>query len=176
MRARSVLIPCLLIMLATVVHADSGVVRASEIDGPWRLTVFSEPTPLRAGRVDLSVLVQGAEDDEPILDAVISLLLEHADEEVDSLLIEATREAATNRLLYSAEFELPEPGPWLVHASAMRGDDVARIAFGLDAGEPLPPILDLWVWLALPAIAIVLVAINQWLQRRHRIELRETVA
>ena len=105
------LITLLLVAIPLGVMADSGIVRASAIDGPWRLTVFSEPTPLRAGPVDLSVLVQQAQNDTPVLDATVSLMLEHPETEVSSILVEATREAASNRLLYSAKFELPTPGP-----------------------------------------------------------------
>ena len=131
-------IPLLLCLISTPARADSGVVRASAVDGPWRLTVFSEPTPLRAGFVDLSVLVQRTESDQPVLDATVSLMLEHPRADVSSILVEATRETASNRLLYSAEFELPEPGLWNVDAAAMRGDLVSRLAFQMTAGEPLP--------------------------------------
>lgn len=176
MGSKPFVIQCLLLVLTTGVHADSGVVRVSGIDGPWRLTVFSEPTPFRAGLVDLSVLVQDANTDEAILDATVSMMLEHGEGKADSLLVEATREAATNRLLYSAKFQLPEPGPWHVAASAMGDNQVAQVSFQLEAGQPIPPILDMWPWFALPVIAILLIAMNQWLQRRKRRGQQERAA
>lgn len=176
MRKDRLLIPCLLLAGSTWAIPDSGVVRVSRIDGPWRLTVFSEPTPLRAGLVDLSVLVQRPEDDEPVLDATVSLMLEPADGLASSMLVEATREAATNRLLYSAKFELPEPGAWNIEVAAMHGKAISRVSFQVDAAEAIPPILDMWIWFAIPGAAILLVVLNQWLQRRGKPSRRRTAA
>lgn len=147
--------------------ADSGIVRLSTIDGPYRITVFSEPTPLRAGLIDLSVMVQNGDDETPILDATVSMLLEHEETSVSSILVEATREAATNQLLYSAKLELPEAGQWSVETSVMIKGQVSRATFDFDAAAPLPPILDMWAWFLLPAMALLLMAMNQWLQRRQ---------
>src|SRR5262249_156491 len=41
-------------------RADGGTVRLSQRAGGYQVTVFTEPTPLRAGPVDVSVLVQDA--------------------------------------------------------------------------------------------------------------------
>lgn len=176
MRKDRLLIPCLLLASSSWAMPDSGVVRVSSVDGPWRMTVFSEPTPLRAGFVDLSVLIQQAEDDEPVLDATVSLMLEHSDGVADSMLVEATHEAATNRLLYSAKFELPEPGDWSIEAAALRGDQISRVHFQVTAAEAIPPILDMWIWFLLPGIAMILIVLNQWLQRRNAGWRRKAVA
>lgn len=170
------------LMLAAVLlspsltNADSGIVRISTIDGPYRITVFSEPTPLRVGLIDLSVMVQETTSETPVLDATISMLLEHEDDSVSSMLVEATREAATNQLLYSAKLELPEPGKWSVETSVMNDGVVSRAQFNFDAAPPLPPILDMWPWFILPMVALLLMAMNQWLQRskpQARLETHE---
>ncbi len=44
----------------SAVFGDGGAVRFSGQQGDWRITVFTSPTPLRAGPVDVSVLVQDA--------------------------------------------------------------------------------------------------------------------
>jgi hypothetical protein len=44
-----------------------GEVRLMEKAGPFVITVFSDPTPLRVGPVDLSVLVQDRDSGRPIL-------------------------------------------------------------------------------------------------------------
>jgi hypothetical protein len=41
-------------------RADGGALRASRQCGDYRVSVFTSPTPLRAGPVDVSVLVQDA--------------------------------------------------------------------------------------------------------------------
>ncbi len=166
MQTNRLLIFILMLTLCRVICGDSGIVRISEVDGPWRLTVFTEPTPLREGLVDFSVLIQTESDDAPILDATVSLALEHVDGESDSILVEATREAATNQLLYSAKFELPASGLWEIETAALQDEQISRVRFQFEAAEKLPPILDMWFWFILPVIAIGLITINQWLQRR----------
>ncbi|MCH2153531.1 MAG: hypothetical protein MK089_09355 [Phycisphaerales bacterium] len=163
--------PLFLLILLTafnsIARADSGVVRASAIDGSWRITAFSEPTPLRVGLADLTVLVQNAEDDEPILNATVSLLLKHENPDRPSILIEATHENATNQMLYSSLIDLPASGQWSVEVAVMRGEELGRLSFVAQVAEPLPMVYELWFWFILPILAIVLIIINQWLQRRH---------
>ncbi len=164
---RLLLLPwCLLLCcMVTSASGDSGVVRASSIAGPWKLTLFSSPTPFRAGPVDLSILVQDPETDEAILDATVNLMLQHGDAEVDTILVTATRADATNRLLYAALFDLPEPGSWQVDLHVEHDGQFARLQVTLAADPPLPPILGFWTWLSFPAIVIILFICNQWLSR-----------
>ena len=154
------------ISIPSTVSADSGVVRASVIDGPWRITAFSEPTPLRVGLADLTVLVQNTDDDEPVLGATVSLMLQHENPEIPSILTEATHETATNQMLYSSLIDLPASGEWSIEAAVMHGEQVGRLAFVAQVAEPLPMIYELWFWFLLPVLAILLIIINQWLQRR----------
>ena len=62
---------CLLLVSSFFLHpssflrADGGTIRLSEQKGNYRITVFTAPTPLRAGPVDISVLVQEAATGEP---------------------------------------------------------------------------------------------------------------
>ena len=157
----------LFMAINSTVRADSGVVRASVIDGSWKITAFSEPTPLRVGLADLTVLVQNAEDDEPVLGATVSLLLKHEDSTMPSILTEATHETATNQMLYSSLIDLPAAGRWSIEVAVMQGQQTGRLAFEAEVAEALPMIYELWFWFMLPALAIVLIILNQWLQRRH---------
>ena len=69
-----------------------------------------------------------------MLDATVSLMLEHAEGLADSMLVEATREAATNQLLYSGKFDLPASGMWNIEAAALRGTNSP-----VYASKPKPP-------------------------------------
>src|SRR5262245_15441275 len=53
-----------------------GEVRLTEKAGPFVITVFSDPTPLRVGPVDLSVMVQDGDSGRPILDAEVTVRLQ----------------------------------------------------------------------------------------------------
>jgi len=57
---------CLLLLSSLILHpsslllADGGTVRLSQQQGNYQIAVLTTPTPLRAGPIDISVLVQKA--------------------------------------------------------------------------------------------------------------------
>jgi hypothetical protein len=125
------------------------------------------PTPFRAGPVDVSVLVLDAATGEFVPEARVTVRLT-ARKTGDVLEIPATAEAATNRLLRAAVFELPEPGWWDVEVAVAGPHGPARIRFGMEADEPPPPWMELWPWFAWPAVAVALFGLHQGLVRRWR--------
>ena len=60
-------------LLAAPARGDGGTVRISERAGPYRVTVFTSPSPLRAGPVDVSVLVQDGETGELATDVRVTV-------------------------------------------------------------------------------------------------------
>ncbi|HEV3259998.1 MAG TPA: hypothetical protein VG013_24230, partial [Gemmataceae bacterium] len=58
--AASLFFVSLLSLLPSMAMADGGAIRLSEQKGDYQITVFTAPTPLRAGPVDVSVLIQNA--------------------------------------------------------------------------------------------------------------------
>src|SRR5207244_1994724 len=107
---RLALINSLLLAPSSLLRADGGAVRLSQRAGGYQIAVFTSPTPLRAGPVDVSVLVQDAATGECVPDARVTVRLTAADGRAVEL--PATTEAATNKLFRAAEFQLPEPGRW----------------------------------------------------------------
>ena len=109
-----------LVLLAAPLLANGGTVRISSRPvGPYLVTVYSSPTPLRTGEVDVSVLVQDSA--EQVLDVPIRVearpvsLVEGAGEpasSVSSIAMEATRAQATNKLFKAAKFQVNAPGAW----------------------------------------------------------------
>ena len=150
-------------MLTGIAHGDGGIVRVSQQNGPWIVTVFSSPTPFRVGPVDLSVLVQDADTRQAVFDVDVNLMLRH--DTADVILVEATREAATNQLLSAALFDLPASGEWNVDVSITSTQDNAQLQFMLEADPPLPKVLELWPWLSIPLLAAMLFILHQWLVR-----------
>src|SRR5215472_1415481 len=65
----------------TRLHADGGVVCLHATSGPFRVTVFTVPAALRAGPVDLSVLVEDSASNAIMLDAAVDLQLRAEHEE-----------------------------------------------------------------------------------------------
>jgi hypothetical protein len=148
-------------MLANQALADGGTVRAHEPAGPFVVTVFTSPTPFRAGPVDVSVMVQDA-DGGPVLDATVTVQLVDA---TGTLNVEARRSGNKNRLLYEALTTLPRAGSWQLTVHVERGADVGQVACQVEAAEALPDLLRSWPHLLFPPLAIVAYLLHRWRRR-----------
>jgi len=153
-----------LLTLCTPAHADGGLVVLHQETGPFIVTVFTAPNPLRAGPVDISVLVQNPANDQPVLDG--DVLVRLRSEGGMTLKAQATREMAQNKLLYSALMTLPEAGRWEMAVTIKQGDQAASILGQVSAAAPRPFLLSYWRSLSLPPIFVGLFVLNQWLKRR----------
>jgi hypothetical protein len=158
--------PCHLVTLSPCqARADGGTVRLSEQQGKYRITVFTAPTVLRAGPVDISVLVQDADTGEPASGVQVTIRAEWRGSPDVTLRHRATTEAATNKLYYAATFDLPEPGWYSVEVSIDGPLGGAEVHFEMEAAEPPPPWLAMLPWVGWPALAILLFSIHQRLVR-----------
>lgn len=151
----------------TIASADGGKVVFMEQQDGARLTVFISPTPLRAGPIDVSTLLQDAETGEPIPDSQVTVKLDRAEGQ-RPILARATKDAATNKLLQAALVELPEPGAWDVEidCSGKRGSIHAR--FTVIAAPRSPSWLNVWPWFSWPAGAVLVFSVHRRLVRRRQ--------
>ncbi|MFT3882163.1 MAG: hypothetical protein QM703_21240 [Gemmatales bacterium] len=150
----------------SAIHADGGTVRLRERAGLYQVTVFTSPTPLRAGAVDFSVLLQNAGTGESVTNAKVMVRLT---ERSSRRVLEqwATSGAATNKLYQAASFILPEPGWWDVEVLI----DGLKVHFAVQADQALPRWQELWYWYCWPVLAVVLFGVHQMLiRRRHGAE------
>jgi len=141
---------------ANEVHADGGTIRLRETRGPIQITVFTAPTPFRAGDVDVSVLVQDLQANPLAQDAHITIIAQPRVVPSVPLRIPATRAAATNKLLQSAKFPLREPGWWRLDVVLETGDSVEHFEFDVEALPALPRWITFWPWFSWPAAVIAL--------------------
>jgi hypothetical protein len=151
-------------------RADGGSVLLSEKKSGYQVTVFTAPTPFRAGPVDVSVLVQDASTGQPLARSQVTILMAKPGRPATEY--PATAEAATNKLLVAAKFELPEPGRWKmkVQVDGLHGRVV--IDREVEAGSRLPQWPALWPWISWPALAIALFGVHQVLERRASQKVR----
>jgi cytochrome c oxidase assembly factor CtaG len=145
-----------------------GVVRLTEKIGAFVITVFTEPTPLRAGPVEITVLVQDRDSQRPVLDVEVTVLVLERESDGPPTRIEATRQNATNKLMYAAPVHLPAAGPWELQVTVRQGAVMADVAFEVTAHPPRPLLLSSWPYLALIPLAIGLFGLRQWISRRRR--------
>jgi hypothetical protein len=146
--------------------ADGGSMRLFGKKGGYQITVFTAPTPFRAGAVDISALVQDASTGDPMTAVRVTVRMIKS----GRLALEypATSEAATNKLFRSAQFELPEPGRWEMQVQVEGLYGLAVIGGEVEAAEPLPRWHELWLWIGWPAVVIALFGIHLALERQKR--------
>jgi hypothetical protein len=159
-------------------YADGGAIIARQVIDDLELTVFASPSPLRAGPVDVSVLVQ--KSGESILDATVYLswrslsasspewlppccTMEAAAESIPAL-----RAHSNNRLLYSAIIPMGTVGPSELVIRVFASEKEVLLSCGLAVERPLPPALAFWPWLAFPPIAIAGFALHQSLLKSRQ--------
>jgi hypothetical protein len=189
------LVLMLALMLAPcVARGDGGIIQLRETRGPFSVTVFVSPEAVSDGPTDVSVLVQSQKNGDVVLDADVSLSLiplegvalnesdpfcgpygavfQPSNVAPHSLTVRATREQASNKLLYAARLRFDGPGNWPLQVIVSRGSDSARFDCPLPIGAISPKLRGLWPWLAFPPIAISVFALNQKL-RKQSLEQRK---
>jgi hypothetical protein len=158
------LLPAIVGVANLEAHADGGVVQFEKAAGPFVITVFTTPSPLRAGPIDISLMIQSREDQQPLLDC--QALVQLRKEGAMSICSEVTHEAARNKLFYGAQVMVPEPGPWKLEVAIKQGDVSINVAGEIIVAPSNPVLLVYWRSLTLPPLFISLFAVNQWLKRR----------
>jgi putative membrane protein len=118
------------------IDTDGSVVRMLGVSGPFRITVFTEPGLVSAGRTDISVLVQDQSSGETILDATVDLVAQSGDGSKTET-VRATHQQSTNRLLGAATVSLLSPGPWVLYVQVRRGTDLGVLSDWLAVTLPI---------------------------------------
>jgi hypothetical protein len=154
----------MLLLVPIVARADGGVVRVRQASGPFLISVFTASDPLRAGPIDVSVLVQDVGSGDPVLDATVGLALQPHDSASAPLLARATHERATNKLLQAAIVTIPAAGRWALRVDVRRGQDEATVTTGLQVAPPAPRLAAIWPYLLVPPLAIAVFALHQALR------------
>jgi hypothetical protein len=163
------------LLAAATCHADGGAIIARQTVNGLDLTVFASPVPLRAGPVDVSVLVQRGE--KPILDAAVEVAWRASSSssagwlppcctmESDAEGIPALRAHSNNRFLYSAIVPMKSAGPSELEIRVSQGGQKASLLCEVEVRPPLPPALAFWPWLLFPPAAIAGFALHQRLTK-----------
>jgi 5-hydroxyisourate hydrolase-like protein (transthyretin family) len=165
MRFVSLTVSVALAIGPSAIKADGGTVRCSERRGDRLVTVFTSPTPLIAGSVDVSVLLLDANTGTPLTGIPVTVEAASGDSR-RRITREATNETATNKMMRAAEFELPS-GKWRLEVFV---DDSAKrspIGFDVDVAEPMAPWLETGFWIGWPCAAIGLFVVHQMLAHRR---------
>jgi hypothetical protein len=176
MKARPLVITLATIWLAfdsSPALGDGGTLRFSGRRGDRVITVFTAPAPLRAGAIDLSVLVQDAETGKPITHVPVSVQAQLIGQSETAIRAVATNEAATNKLMSAATLELLRPGRWRFDLSVQGLATATPITFDAEIADAQPPWLDISLWIAWPLLPIGLFVLHRLRLRRRPREASE---
>ena len=142
--------------------------RLCERSGPYQVAVFTSPTPLRAGPVAFSVLLRDAATRTVLSDARIVFRIMPPGAAGPAVTHLATTEAATNKLLKAAQFELDSPGRWQMEVLVDGPSGPAHVAFPAEVSAAMPHCLDMAPWILLPVVPILLFGVREGLRGRIR--------
>ena len=105
---------------------DEATVRLARTSGPFRVSIFAPADPVESGPLDVSVLVQDAHSEEPILDADVNIAVQPSGGE--TTLTHATHRQSVNKLLASATAQLAPSVAWKLDVLVRRGSQEATLS------------------------------------------------
>ena len=155
-----------LTLLPRLLLADGGALIMRVQDHGLTISAFASPVPLRVGLTDISILIQNAADQNPILDGEITLHL--VDPRKSEITIRATHAQATNKLLYAANVNLPIGGNWKLRVNYQKGREHATAATAFAVLPAAPALVTYWPYFALVPAGLGLFALNQWLKAQRQ--------
>ena len=104
--------------------------------GPFAVAVFAPSGNLAAGPSPFSVLVQDRNTQEVLLDSTVDLTAHpSADPQGQPSTARASYEDSDNKLLQTAELDLPAAGDWTMAVAVHRDSQVRRILLADFCGE-----------------------------------------
>ncbi len=174
---RAILLLLLLGLTATHCWADGGVILSRQTINGLDVTVFASPAPLRAGPVDVSVLVQEVGKTDPLLDATVEVVWNANPDAPTEWMppccsmglgerMPAVRGHSQNKTLYSAIVPIKSAGPSQLAIRVQRGNTSSPLFCEIKVQPPRPPVLAYWPFLAFPPVLIVGFTLHQRLSRR----------
>jgi len=167
---RKLLAVTFLLAVPALLRADGGVVIGQIDRDGLRVTVFAAPVPIRAGPLDVTLLVQEIPSNQPVPDAVVICSVQKVGPPspspvrlpawcsaiVPGARIPATSAHSRNKLLFGAYLPITEPGRWELTVHLARGPVSFSAALPLDVSAPQPPLSTWWPLIALVPAAILL--------------------
>jgi hypothetical protein len=156
-----------LAMWAMAAYGDGGTMLLHQDAGPFTITLFAAPQPLRVGTADLSVMVQDRSSEEVLLDPSVDLTVAAG---ASRETVRLAREQAANRLLQAANVHFSKAGKWRVTLLVRRGNDTARLSTECTVEPDRSRAMLVWFYVLLPAGIILLFVLHQWLKLRSEVK------
>ena len=169
-RLRHILLLACLLAPVRGLLADTGQLREVVRANGLNVVVFTAPTPLRAGEVEVVTLVTEEQGGRPVVAYELDVEVRSPDwpAEDPGLLSSGMPDPGT-RYAHKAVVVLPEPGSWrLVVEVRVPGFEAVEVPVEVVAGRPHPLWWQLLPWMLLPEPCVGLVVARDGLLRRSR--------
>jgi hypothetical protein len=127
---------------------------------------MTDPTPLRAGQIDVSVMTQGPRG-QIEHNGRVTVCLRSLDERHSVIRAEATSSAATNKLLRMARIDVPQPGPWELTVTWAKNAQPIVAQTKVNIAEKPTGWHNITGWIAAPFVLIGLYAVGEILAARQ---------
>jgi hypothetical protein len=151
-------------------RGDGGTLRYSTRTRGLDIEVFTDPTPVKTGTVDVSVYVKpfpaGETRPMPVFQVCAYPVAAPALRQCEP----ATSEVATNKLFRAAQLQLTQPGLWQVDVTIESADGNFRAGFQLPVEAGYPDWATYAKWIGLPVVAVVIFAAHRRLVLRRQRE------
>jgi hypothetical protein len=174
-----------LFALSRTAWADGGAIQFQGDSGPFHVTIFTQPPILRAGLVDLTLLLQDRSNLNPLLDAKVTFDLTAQDSNNpqktewmppacamtktgDLSNVTAQLAHGENRLLYGAVVQIPSSGRWRLKAQIQRDAERTELETLLVVKPALLPPLAYWHLFLFPPVAILGFVLHQVARGKRR--------
>jgi hypothetical protein len=146
---------------AATARGDGGTLRAWKQQGDLEIAVFTDPSPVVAGPVDISILLLDRNSGEPDGKARVTVEVLPGGRPDRAVRRVATEQAATNKLFRATSFELSESGRCGVDVLIEGPVDRLKIHFNLIVGMPWSARSGIWPWVLWPLPTIGLYGMHQ---------------
>ena len=153
-----------LALMQGAAFADGGKLQASELSGPFVISLYTSPIPLRTGMVELTTLITNSTDGTPVLDAAVQIQL-RSEMDPESVFVMSAKRGGDG-LRYFTTPKLKPAGPWSIRIDASSPKGSGTFTHTLAVKEALPIYITLWPVLAFPVIGIAVFALHQRLRKR----------
>lgn len=133
--------PALLLLLAVLLGpglllANGGTLRVANAEvGPYWVSIFTDPTPVRADTLDVSILITEIEGLDVVPGLDVTVRADPVGHDGTAQALTATREAADDPRYYAAKFSLGTTGTWRLTVDVRGDTGGGDVAFEVDARE-----------------------------------------
>ena len=146
---------------------DDQVVRLAQAAGNFKIAVFAPAGELPVGPATFAVLVERRDSHEVLLDSEVSLRLLKADGSQAEQHPQPARRDGENRLLFSAEVDLPAPGAWMLQVEVRGSSQSASVSLPVEVVKPEGGSAVPWSSIVIVAVATLLGAMYFYRNRQR---------